>query len=586
MVQQILISAIIIVSLGMFLWGKLRYDIVAFLALFLAMILGLVPLEEMFAGFIHPVVILIISMVVISKGLTNSGIIDIIARHLKFAGKHPSLQIAILVAFTAFLSAFINSMGALAFVIPIAMRMARQSGTRLSMFLIPIAFASHFGGSFTLIGNVSNIIVSGFRAEETIPFGFFDFATVSFPLILVGICFIALIGWRLVPKREDIFSRSASLERYTTEIKVPETSPIIGKTIRDFRAFTKEYFTVSAILRGDQRISVPSFFTTIQEGDVVIIEAEKDAIEAIIAIAKLELVWKKPFEKGGDESSEVVEVAVPVSSSLIGETAKEMRLHHNYGVNVLALHRPGMGLTGRVGEARFRHGDVLIIQGYIEDINRFIRSFDLFSLKEREFRFEGRKERALLASGIFAAAVVVSVFNVFPIHIVFAIAALAIVLAKFVSPKEMYGSVNFSMIVLLAVMLQLGFAFQDTGVAATLASSLFLLPWEISPTVALAIIFVASIWLSDILSNTTVAVLLAPVAISTAHLLGVSVDPFLIAVAIGSASSYLTPIGHQSNIFVMGIGGYKFTDYWRLGLPLEILTFVIGLPLILYFWAF
>lgn len=571
----------------MFLWGKLRYDIVAFLALFFAMILGLVPLEEMFAGFIHPVVILIISMVVISKGLTNSGVIDIIARHLKFAGNHPSLQIAILVAFTAFLSAFINSMGALAFVIPIAMRMARQSGTRLSLFLIPIAFASHFGGSFTLIGNVSNIIVSGFRAEEFAPFGFFDFATVSFPLILVGICFISLIGWRLVPKREDVFSRSTTLERYATEIKVPETSPIIGKTIRDFRTFTKEDFSVSAILRGNQRISAPSFFTTIRKGDVVIIEAEKDAIEAIISIAKVELVWKKPFKKAGNgEPFEVVEVAVPATSSLIRETAKDMELRHNYHVNLLALHRPVMGLTGRVGEARIRHGDILIIQGHPEDINRFIRSFDLFLLKEREFRFEGRKERALLASGIFAAAVVVSVFGIFPIHVVFAIAALAIVLTKFVSPKEMYGSVDFSMIVLLAVMLQLGFAFQNTGAAATLAGSLFLLPWEVSPTVALAIILLASIWLSDILSNTTVAVLLAPVAISTAHLLGVSMDPFLIAVAIGSASSYLTPIGHQSNIFVMGIGGYRFTDYWRLGLPLEILTFAIGLPLILYFWAF
>jgi len=589
LIDQILISAIILISLGLFIWGKWRTDVVALLALFSAMVLGLVPLEEMFAGFIHPVIVLVIAMVVISKGLVNSGVVDIVARHLKFADKHSALQLALLVAFTAFLSAFINSMGALAFVIPIAIRMARQSGAPLSMFLLPIAFASHFGGSITLVGSASNIIVSGFRAQDSTAFGFFDFALVALPVAIVGIIFVSLIGWRFIPKREDVFARRAGLERYATEIKVPGSSPMVGKNIQEFKKFSKEYFTLTAIVRDGQRIPEPSPFIVLQAEDILLIEAKAEALEAIVATAELELVWKKPFteiKKTREEELETIEVVIPATSSLAGETAKELRLHYNYRINLLALHRPGAKIATRLGDMYFRRGDVLVIQGYSEEITHFVKIFGLLPLKEQEFHFEGKKQKALLASGIFALAVIISIFTTFPVHLVFATAALAIVVGGFISTKEMYQSVDLSIVVLLAVMLQIGFIFQSTGAASALASSFISLPWEISPTIALGTILLASIWVSDILSNATVAVIFAPVAISMASILNVSADPFLIAVAIGSASSYLTPLGHQSNSFVMSIGGYRFGDYWKLGLPLEIVTFATALPLILRFWPF
>ncbi len=588
MIEQIIIGIIIIVTVTLLAWGKWRYDIIALFALFSVALLGLISFEEMFLGFVHPVVVLIIAMLIISKALINSGVVDIVSRYLKIKKAHPLLQLAILTIFTAFISAFVNSMGALAFIIPIAIRMARQNNVPASTFLLPVAFASHFGGGITLIGSVSNIIVSGFRAEEALPFAFFDFAFVAIPISVVSIIFITLVGWRLVPQRENVACEANSLKRYITEVKIPENSLIEGKTIEEFRIFSKEYFALLSIIRNGNYIPDPSPFIVLQKGDVLVMEAETDCLESIITTGKLELIHKKPFEEydGQIKNIEVIETVVSGFSPITGETAKDLELHNNYRINILAIHRPGKETKKRISETRLRRGDILIVQGHRENISRFMKVFNLLPLQEREINFDGKTEKAALAITIFILAIVISVLGLMPVHIIFFIAAVLLIAMGMIAPKDMYRSFDFSMIVVVAVMLQLGFVFQQTGAASSLASSLFLLSDSISPVIALSILFIFSIWLSDILSNVTVAALLAPVAFSMALQLGVSPDPFFMAVAIGSGSSYLTPIGHQSNIFVMNIGNYKFGDYWKLGLPLEIITFVIGLPLILYFWPF
>ncbi|MCF7845326.1 MAG: anion permease [Candidatus Pacebacteria bacterium] len=587
MIDQIIISGVIIATLVFFITGKWRYDVVALLSLFTVAAFGLIPLDDIFLGFVDPVVVLIVAMLVISNALVASGAIDFIAKSLKFTGSNPVFQLVVLSVFTAFLSAFINSMGALAFVIPIAIKMARQSNTPLSLFLMPLAFASHFGGGVTLIGSVSNIVVSGFRAEESVPFGFFDFASVALPISVISIIFIALIGWRLIPKRESALSQEDSFGGYTTEVKIAEGSPVIGKTIEEFYEFCKEHFGVFALIRNESFMPDPSPFTVLKEGDVLALEIGADSLESVAVTAKLELLHKKPIKDSEDylKNLEITEIVISKSSPLIGETAKDYSLRDSYRVNLLALRRSGLKIRERIGDIKLRSGDVLIIQGHPQRISKFIKRFDLLLLKERDFNFDGKKESAVLASLIFLGAILISVFSTLPVHIIFAGTALLMVAVGLISPLKMYRSVDFSMIVLIAVMIQLGVVFYETGAASSLAS-LFFLTESISPEIALAIIFIASILLSDILSNITVAILLAPVALSIANSFGVSPDPFFIAVAIGSGSSYLTPIGHQSNIFVMGIGGYKFKDYWRLGLPLEIITFVVGFFLILHFWPF
>lgn len=583
MIEQVIITIIILFTLAFFIWGKWRYDIVALVALFLTAFLGLIPLDEIFDGFTHPVVILVVAMIIISKGLISSGAIDIVSRYLKFAGLSPTFQLGLLCLFTTAVSAFINSMGALAFVVPIAIKMARQSNTPISLFLMPIAFASHFGGGITVIGSVSNVIISGFRAEEIAPFGFFDFAFVAFPVAIANILFVTLIGWRFMPRKKDFVSKEKLLKNYITELKVSENSPIIGKNIEEFYKFSKEYFFISNIVRGEENIIQPSNYIVIKEGDILVMEADTATIESIIVTSKLELLSKEYFQ---EESSEMAEVIVSKYSSLIGQNSKELDIYNNYKVRLVAINRTRAKKEERIGDIRFMQGDILIIKGEKEKIKRFIGIFNMLSLKEREFNFEGEKKKALIVSSIFLFSIFLSVVDFLPIEIIFITSALIIISLGIIPVKEIYKSVDFSMIVMIAVMMHLGLVFYETGAALFFAEALMLIPEMMTPEIALAVIFILSIWLSDILSNVAVSVLLAPVAFSISYQLGVSFDPFLMAVAIGSGSSYLTPIGHQSNIFVMNLGNYKFTDYWKLGLPLEIITFSIGLPLLLYFWPF
>ncbi len=587
MVDQIIISLVILMTLVFFVWGKWRYEIIALASLFLVAFFGLIPLDEIFLGFIHPVVILVVAMLLISAGLINSGIIDIIGRKLKFANCHPVLQLGVLMFFIVFLSAFINSMGALAFVVPIAIKMARQTKTPISMFLMPLAFGSHFGGGITLIGSVSNIIVSGIRAENIAPFNFFDFAPIALPIAMISIIFIVIIGWRIIPKREVNFSRNEALENYITELNVSEDSPAIGKTIKEFQDFSKENFTVIAIVRNKKYINNFLSSLKLKKNDILIIETETSSLEALITNIRLDLTHKKNFkeEERSMRDCEIAEIVVSDSSYLIGETAKDLNLRDNYKINFLAFHRSGEKIDSRLNEVKFQAGDVLIIQGHSDDIGQFIKNFLLFSLKTKNFHFEGKKESAFFAASIFLIAILVSIFTSLPIHFIFAAAAMIMIASGLISFQRMDGVIDSSMIIILAVMIQLGTIFYQTGAASSVASFLFSFN-SMSLEMALAIVFISSIWLSDVLSNATVAVLLAPIALSIAQQFQVSPDPFLIAVAIGSGSSYLTPIGHQSNIFIMGIGGYKFNDYWRLGLPLEIITFIVGIILIPKFWPF
>jgi di/tricarboxylate transporter len=587
--DQYLVLATIAVVLILFIVDKIRYDIVALIALIFLTATRVIPAGQAFSGFSHPAVITVAAVLVIGQGLLNSGLVDVITDLVNKVGNKITVQVFILCSMVAVCSAFINNVGALALFMPVAIRVAKKSERSPSIFLMPIAFASLLGGMTTLIGTPPNIIISSFRSESLgkAPFNMFDFTLVGAGVAILGIIFISLIGWRLIPVRKGNTGDFFEINDYITEVILEEDSKAIGKCVYEFEDFSEGDVLVVGSIRGNEKIVAPNPFRKLQSGDIVIIRSSADALASLIDKAKVKLLADKKISFGDEDLKQddisIAEAVVMNTSPMIDRTARSLRLRYRYGVNLIAVSRQGELLRQRLNNIRLKAGDILLLQGRDETLNEIIPVLGCLPLAERPIKI-GYPKRLVLALSIFFSAITLATLGFVTFPVAFIGGAILMVLLELISLEEIYKSIDWSVIVLLGAMIPVSTAFETTGGAEMISQAFlyfapFLPDWGL-----LAGLLVATMILSDIVNNAAAAVLMAPIGIQVAQGMNYSEDPFLMAVAIGASCAFLTPIGHQSNTLILGPGGYKFKDYWPMGLPLEILILLAGVPMLMFFW--
>jgi di/tricarboxylate transporter len=587
-IEQSIVFTVLFLCFVLFALGRWRYDIVSLLALLVVTIAGIVPAEQAFSGFGHPAVITVAAVLVASRGLSNSGLVSSIASWLGRLGERPTILLLALTALVTICSAFMNNVGALALLMPVAIQIARKSGRPPSVFLMPLAFGSLLGGMTTLIGTPPNIIIATFRAQVTKePFGMFDFSPVGMGVAIPGVLFLALLGWRLIPQRKGQVSREElfHIKDYITEVRIPENSKMVSKTLHDLERAVEEEVTVLGLVRGEKRLLAPSIFEYLQPGDILIVEADSQAIKSLIDATGLEFVGGKEMgsEAVGSDEVSVMEAVVKPDSPMIGNTAWTLSLRWRYGVNLLGVARHGEQLEERLRKVQFIAGDILLLQGATEGLQEMLQTLGCLPLAERGLRL-GQPRRIVFAVGLFSTALTVAATGFLPVQVSFVALGVAMVMAKLISLRDVYDAIDWPIIVLLGGMIPVGQALESTGGAQLVADGLLRISGQMPAPATLAIVLVGTMFLSDLVNNAAAAILMAPIAIGVAAGMGASADPFLMAVAVGASCAFLTPIGHQSNALVMGPGGYRFGDYWRMGLPLEVLIAAIAIPLIVWFW--
>ncbi|WP_461419670.1 SLC13 family permease [Gudongella sp.] len=583
-----MIFGLIALMLLFFIWGKWRYDIVSLVTLLVASLTGLVPMDEVFQGFGHPAVITVAAVLVVSKGLMNAGVVDFMARYLLRLGDNILVQMTFLILAVTISSAFMNNIGALALMMPVAIKMARKNNKSPSIFLMPLAFGSLLGGMTTLVGTPPNIIISTFRADYTgEAFGMFDFSPVGGAVAAAGVAFILVIGWRLIPKRaggksdEDLFE----IKDYITELRIPEESEYIGKTINELEEAIKGELKVVSVIRNERNMAAPSLKLPLEEDDSVIVEATAGEIQEILDATDLKLADtdKLSQEDIRTDDVEIMEAVVMTNSFIIGRTAKAMRIRSRYGINLLGVAREGVRLSKSPDSVRFVVGDILLLQGSPETLSEIITQWGCLPLAGRGISL-GKPRRLIPGVLVFATALALTALGFIPVQVSFMAAAVVMVLGNFISLKEMYESIDWSIIVLLGSIIPVSRALETTGGAQLIAESVLGLADRLPLWAMVLAVLVISMTLSDIVNNAAAVLIMAPIALEIAEGLSASPDAFLMSVAIGASCSFLTPIGHQSNTLVMGPGGYKFGDYWKMGLPLEVIVAAVAVPMIMLVW--
>lgn len=612
---QLLIFAILAATMVLFLWGQFRHDVVALLALMACVVTGLVPSAEAFAGFGHPAVITVACVLVLSKGLHNTGAVDWVARTVlpREAGRVSSM--VALMGLGALLSGFMNNVGAMALLMPVAVRLSDRLDMTPGQVLMPLAFGTILGGMTTLIGTPPNLIVSGFRAEAGLgPFAMFDFAPVGVAVALVGVAFVALIGWRLVPARKAASNGDFATGAYLTEVRVPADSKAVGLTLRGFeREIEDSEAQIVGLVRNEVRMTAPHGGRRIREGDILVLEANVETLAKALAVLGIELEGQgsskdkdkdeEQAAKSAEDSSAAVaaqgeaedddskrdedivlrELAVLPGSSIVGRSASDLRLRTRYGLNLLAVSREGQRPRARLRTLNLKSGDLLLMQGPAEVMADFINDTGCVPLGERELRIPD-KRMAIIAGVIMLGSVGIVTAGLLPAATAFALGLIASMLLRTVPPRQVYSVIDWPVIVLLAALIPVAGAMQATGAADVLARFLVETIAQGNAIAALAVVLIVTMFLSDVMNNAATAAVLCPIAIGIAATLGVNPDSFLMAVAIGSSCAFLTPIGHQNNTLILGPGGFGFGDYWKLGLPLEGLVVAVSIPLLLVVW--
>lgn len=576
-------------ALVMFAWGRWRYDVVAVMALLALVLTGAVAPGSAFVGFGHPAVITVGAVLILSRALTESGAVNLVGKYLNATNGKPTLQVGALMVLVVFCSAFMNNVGALALTLPLALQLCARSQRSPSELLMPLAFGSLLGGLITLIGTPPNVIIATYRRELTgEPFGMFDFAPVGFGVALVGLIFITLIGWRLVPTRRPSTgdSRMFEIDAYITEARLPAGNRFVGKTLRRLEQLGEGEVAVVALMRGDRRLLAPGPFELLKDDDELILEGHPDALESLVHSAELEIAGGRRSVSAENLSSDRVglyEVVVVPGSRIEGRSAQSLQLHERYGVNLLAIARQGERVRQRLSRISFRAGDVLLLQGDSTVMPDTLAQLGCLPLAQRDIKLLTQR-RMIPVLAIFGCAIAVTSLGLLRPEIAFLTAVVVMLATNCMALREAYGAIDGPIIVLLAAMIPVGQALEHTGVAAVLGNTLVSAAGDLPVWALMGVIMITTMTLSDVINNAATAVIMAPIAATVATGLGVNPDPFLMAVAVAASCAFLTPIGHQSNTLVMGPGGYRFADYWRMGLPMEILVLLCGLPLILYVW--
>ena len=627
--DQISIFCIIIFTFILFVWGKWRYDIVSIISLctlFIAdLLLGnetsnlIVETSNIFSGFGHPAVITVAAVLIISQALRNSGVVDLISRKIAPLSKNQLTHIASLSGVATICSAIMNNVGALALMLPVALKTAMKQNRSPSIILMPLAFASILGGMITMIGTPPNIIISTFRGLNQInlktealeninspaakyfiqqninieqfspsPFGMLDFSPVGIAISFIGVFFISILGWRLIPKESYKKSSSGShfsIDEYITEIRIPEKCKLIGLNIKDIEKVTSNRLEIFGYIDKEENFLSLQNNTTIKKGDRYLVTA--DPLDLKIMMDEYTIRFTKKMreriDKLKDENTIFKEVLVTPDSPLLNRNRAYLRRKTSNSLVLMAVARQDNPIHKRLDKIKFRVGDVLLLQGNADYLQDNINLLHLLPLEQRDIQI-GIFSKVSLSLLIFSFSIALSISGIFPTTLAFILAILLYIFTGILPIRQIYEQIDWPIIVLLGAMIPVSNALQTTGSSQLLATLMVEMTQNLPNWSILAIIMIITMCLSDIINNAATALIMAPIASGIAISLGVNIDPFLMAVAVGASCAFLTPIGHQCNALILGPGGYKFSDYWKMGLPLEILIVLLGTPLIIHFW--
>lgn len=586
---QLVILGILIGVLLLLVWGRWRYDVVAFAALVFAVIIGAVPKDQAFDGFGHPATMIIALVLVVSHGLSSSGAVDFIARHLTSADRSVPIHIAVMSSVGGLLSGIMNNVGALALLMPVDISAARKAKRSPAWTLMPLSFATILGGLVTLIGTPPNIIISTYRERELgAPFQMFDFTPVGIVCAAAGIAFVALIGWRLIPSsagRNDNTDESFKLNDYIAELTVEEDSDFAGMQLVDAEELAgKSDVKILNVIQERGYINKQHGWSKLNTGDVLLLEAAAEHLDDFVAehkLAFLEAEHQRAKLKG--TNLELVEAVVRPGARIERRSSNSLNLFDNHGIWLVGIQREGKRLHKRVRREAVAVGDVLLLLGPKERTSAFIDEWGMVPLAGRGLEVKNTS-KALIAAALFATAIALSSFGLLYLPVALAMVCVFYVLAGIVPLKELYEAIEWPVVVLIASLIPIGAALETSGASKVLAEGIVDVSQGLPPWAILTIIMALTMTLSDVLNNTATALVAAPISVEIARSLGVNPDPFLMAVAVAASCAFLTPIGHKNNTLIMGPGGYRFGDYWHMGLPLEIIVVAVGVPMILLVW--
>jgi len=587
---QIYIFLILGLSMVMFVWGRYRHDVVALTALVAVVLLDLVSIEEAWLGFGDPAVVTVAAVLVIGRALQNAGVVDVLSKKIVPLTHNPWVHMFMLTGVVTVISAFMNNTGALALLLPVTITTCAKHGRSPSRFLMPLAFGSIIGGLMTLIGTPPNIIIAGERAKLAGREGFtmFEFAPVGVPVAIAGLMFISFIGWRLIPKRDEKIAKEDDdlfeISDYAIEVIVEEGSPLVGKPVRAVEKLSeKGGIVVTAVIKHPGKIIAPTRITQIAAGEVLLLECDPKELEEVADANNLYILSASSRVTDTDgETTLMLEALIKAGSDLIGRRPRSLRLRTGGLVRLFGVSQQGKPIQERLRNHRFKSGDVLLLKGEKEILGETMNDLGLLPLAPRNFK-RGKSYMLRRSLAVFGGAVLMSCFGL-SVAVTFPLAILAYIFMGVLPMKDVYRDIDWSVIVLLGCMMTVGRAMKNHEATTLIAHGILDVATGWHPGWVLAALMAVTMIISNFINNAATAAIMAPIAVGMAVTLGTDADPFLMTVAIGASSAFLTPIGHQSNTLVMQPGGYLFGDYWQMGLPLQIIVLIISIPLILLCW--
>ncbi|RLA07598.1 MAG: SLC13 family permease [Gammaproteobacteria bacterium] len=587
--DQITIFVILAIALLLFAWGKWRHDMVAMFALIICVLVGLVEPDKMFIGFAHPAVITVAAVLVLSHGLKNAGAVDMISAKLEPISSNQFLHISSLTIIVTVASAFMNNVGALALMLPVAIATSKLHNRSPAIVLMPMAFGSILGGMTTMIGTPPNIIISSLREGADNSFMMFDFSPVGVPVALLGVLFVITIGWRLLPKERLNNNASDNLlevGKYVLELKITEKSSLVSQGMKSLKMDDNWSLHIVGVSRYKQPAHKILQGYVFKKDDILIVHGKAEDVRPMMDEYSLELQNSKgvPFEDVRPQDINLFEAIITARSKLADKYAIDLRRWTFGVISLLGISRAGRIIKTRLHKTAFKIGDILLLEAKKEQIENDANNLGLLPLSDRDLTLRN-KTQTFMALGIFIFVIALGVMKVLPLFVSFLIGIFGFIVFNMLSVRQLYDEIDWPVIVLIAAMIPVGQALDNTGATGYIASNIVEITSHWQTIWILTLVLVVTMFLSDIINNAATVLVMAPISINIANNLNFSSDAFLMAVAVGASCAFLTPIGHQSNTLVLGPGGYKFSDYWRMGLPLEIIIIFISVPMIMWVWS-
>lgn len=589
-VSAILALAVVAAAMFLFISGKLEVDVIALCVLLALIVAGLIRPDQALYGFASPATATVAAMFVLSAGLVRTGLVEWLSRQLnKLAGRGEPRLILVLCGAIAVLSAFIVNTGTVAIFIPVATVLAMTRRVSPSRVLMPLSFASQFGGVCTLIGTSTNILVNSIAVSRGMKaFGLFEFAPLGMVMTAAGIFYLMLIGRWLLPKRNVAAEEvdKYRLADYLAELSVAEQSPLVGQRWDKRKASRGANIDLIKIIRGDKPVSRPSK-TIIREGDILLIHGDVDKLISMKERLGLGIQANVTMDDRELSSDEVrlVEVLIPPRSTLVGRTLRSSRFLRRYRLVALAVQRRGKILRHRLRDIRLDADDTLLFKVGRKDVSRIMKASGVIVTNELTELYL-RKDRAVIALLVFLAVLTLAALKIVPILVAALIGAVGMVLGRCISVEEAYQAIDWKVVFLLGGIIPLGLALEQSGAAQWLAGSLLSPSADFGPIMVLAVLYLFTAILTELMSNNAAAVILAPIALSIAGSMNVNPRPFLVAITFAASTSFATPVGYQTNTMVYAPGGYHFTDYTRVGGPLNLIFWGLAVFLIPMLWPF